>query len=61
MGIPYFKVNFDSAGNLRGFVLHKNPKARYVQLLQDGTRDYYPLCEVEVYGILGKTNMLHPG
>ncbi|XP_053375212.1 uncharacterized protein LOC123534535 [Mercenaria mercenaria] len=51
MGIPHYIDITDHLRHVRDLFLPSNSRARYVELHQDGTADYYPLCEVEVYGI----------
>ncbi|XP_060565572.1 uncharacterized protein LOC132724655 [Ruditapes philippinarum] len=52
---PEFMDNSGLSENILEFVLHNNPQARYVEIHQDYTTDYFPLCEVEVYGISNDT------
>ncbi|XP_053375208.1 uncharacterized protein LOC128547225 [Mercenaria mercenaria] len=49
--IPDYQDITDPLRHVRDFVLPSNSRARYVEFHQDGTTDYYPLCEVEVYGV----------
>ncbi|XP_053376503.1 uncharacterized protein LOC128547547 [Mercenaria mercenaria] len=49
--IPDYIEIADPEQHIRDFIMPSNSQARYVEFHQDGTADYYPLCEVEVYGV----------